>query len=197
MLHPGLRRAIRAPVGAGRRGDPGGDEHRAPSRGGCQQRRAGMDQPPRRGQVHAHHGVPVLGHDVRHRRQPAQSGGVVHQDVQPAEPVEHAGANRVQPGAVLQVQRQQRRSAACRAYGVVRLLQPALGARHQHDMRAAAAQLDGRSRADAAAGARHQGHQPGQRTHQRISVNRLSCRSELSIMSGRGMGYSPVKQASQ
>ncbi len=165
MLHPRLGRAIGAPIGAGRRRNAGGHEHGAASGRRLQHGRAGAYQAPGRRQVHPHHGVPVPGLDMRHRRQLAQRPGVVDQDVQPAEAVEHGGANRVQPGAVLQIERQQRRRAAHGANGVVRFLQAALGARHQHDMRAAPAQLDRRRGADAAAGARHQGDQPGKAAH--------------------------------
>lgn len=91
------------------------------------------------------------------RGQPAQGGRGVHQDVQPAEALQQAGADRLDLVALGQVERQQRRLAAGGADRVVGILQAALGAGDKDRTGAEAGQLDRHRCADAAAGACDEG----------------------------------------
>ena len=96
---------------------------------------------------------------MRDRRQLVQHAGIVDEDIQPPEAFHDGGAEQVQLLLLLlQVEGQQGGAAAGGgADRVIRLLQPALGARDQHAMRAEGGEFDGECRADAARRPGHQG----------------------------------------
>jgi hypothetical protein len=190
MLQPRLGGRVRRPVGAGLARPRIGEKHRASGRRRHQQRRGGADDAQAGGEVHPNHLAPVVGQDVRHRRQLAERRGGVDHHVEPAEAVEQCRADHVDLIALQKIERQQRGRAASRADGVVRLLEAALGAGDADDVSAKAGEGNRRRRADAAAGARDERHAAFQRSghRYRLSVSRLCWRSELSAMSGSGIG---------
>ena len=113
----------------------------------------------------------------------------MHQHVEPAETLIEAGTDRIDRLALGEVERQQGRGPAGGTHEIVGFLQPALGARGEHDMRAVAGERHRARRAEPAAGAGDQRHRAVERTrHQRSSASRLSWRSALSPWSGSAIG---------
>ncbi|MGY3459547.1 hypothetical protein ACVWW5_004997 [Bradyrhizobium sp. LM3.4] len=111
------------------------------------------DQLEVRGDVDGHHVVESLQLDMTDRRGRAEHAGIADEDVELAVAFVQAGAEPRDAVGIGEVERHQRCAAAVIADLVVELFQPALRARHSHDMRAGPRERLGRGEADAARGA--------------------------------------------
>ena len=118
----------------------------------CKQRIERADQPVVGRDVHRHHVLEHLRLDMAHRRERAEQAGIRHQHVEPAVALVEREPKPVDAVVVFQVERHERRGAA-RLDRVVKLLEPADGARDRHHMRAGLRQSERGCVADAARGA--------------------------------------------
>ena len=131
-LQAGLAGGIGAPIGAGC--GIARDEHRPACRRAAEQRVRSPDQAQDGGEVGVEHALPDIVGGLVRRAERAECSGAGGEYVQPPEPGAEGGDGAFEVSGRGKVQRAERGEAAGRPRRVIGLLQPADGARKQHDM---------------------------------------------------------------